>query len=319
MKKSVKATMLVMLVVIMFLLSSCKGGIPGGDKPSDTAAAARALQTGTQGVQIQLLNNLPPNTVYDQTELVALVEVKNKGNYDLGPQECFVQITGFDTNIIHGGMNIPQSCAEGVNILEGKTLYNSEGTFNQLEFSSSSIRLPEGVFEYSPTLNFLTCYNYHTRANPAICVDPLFYQVTAQQKTCTPSNVALGGGQGAPVGVSSIGVDMVGNKAVFEINVANQGNGRVISPYADIRNCGQASLHYTDLDKIFYTVDLSGGSLVNCKPSDGAVRLVNGKGKIVCSFNIPGTSAYETPLMIDLDYGYVQSQSKRISIIKTPE
>jgi hypothetical protein len=321
MKKSVNKTVVITILLIsMILLTACGNKVPGGENPRDTAAAIAAVQTGTQGIELSFLQNTPPPLIYDQNELVALVEVHNKGNYDLTAQQCFVQVTGFDQNIIKGGLQTPRSCAENAGgLFEGKNLYNVQGSTNFLEFKSPSVTLPAKVFEYSPTLNFVVCYNYHTFANPAVCVDPLFYQVTHEQKSCTPRNVGMGGGQGAPVGLSYVNVDMVGNKAIFEINVVNSGSGRVLSPYADIRTCGQASLKYDDLDKVAYTVQLSGGNLIDCKPRDGFVRLSNNNGKIVCSFNIPGSSAFETPLMVDLDYGYVQSYQKAIKIISTPQ
>jgi len=320
MKKSVIQILVgIILVVSLIFLASCKPQPAAGEKPLDTAAALRLVQTGIRGIEIDTLQNLPPSTIYDQTELIAMVELKNKGNHDLQPQDCFIQITGFDPNIITGGLNVPRSCAENIGTLEGKNVYNTEGGFNQIEFRSSNIMLPAGVFEYNPTLNFLACYNYHTTSNPSVCVDPLFYQVASEQKTCLPHDVGMAGGQGAPVGISYVGVDMVGDRAIFEINVMNYGSGRVLSPYADFRNCGQAVLEYVDLDKVGYTVQMSGGSLMDCKPRDGLVRLTNNQGKIVCSFNIPGASAFETPLMVDLDYGYMQSYTKPIKIIKTPE
>lgn len=316
----------ILLITSLFLISSCKrGNVPGGEKPLDTAAALKAVQTGTEGVRAEFITNYPPSILYDQNELIAIVDLKNRGNYDLEPYDCFVQVTGFDPNIITGGFNIPRSCAENLEVLEGKNIYNIEGDFNQIEFRSPRVTLPPGVFEYSPNLNLVTCYHYHTLANPLVCVDPLFYQITSEQKSCLPQNVGMGGGQGAPVGISYVGVDMVGggssgaSKAVFEINVVNQGGGRVLSPYSDLRNCGGASLDYTDLDKVAYSVQLSGGSLIDCKPRDGFVRLNNNNGKIVCSFNIHGTSSFETPLMIDLDYNYIYNLQKKIRIVKTPE
>ena len=321
MKKGVSKFLLIasLSLMLMFLVS-CQGGVKAGEGPQDTAAVLKAVQTGTQGVEIEILQNSPPPMIYDQNELVALVEVHNRGNHDLPAQDCFVQVTGFDPNIIGGDFQRYASCNEGYGgqPLEGKNVYNTQGGINQLEFRSSNVALPPGVFEYSPTLNFVTCYYYHTIANPAVCVDPAFYQVTHEQKSCTPQNVAMGGGQGAPVGVSYVGVDMVGSKAIFEINVINSGTGQVLSDNADIRNCGRASLDYEDLDKVRYTARLSGGSM-DCKPRDGYVRLNNGQGKIVCSANIAGTSAYETPLMLDFEYGYVQSVQKPIKIVMTPQ
>ncbi len=305
------------LVLFSILLVSCSR-INAGDTPESTEAALNMVKTGTRGVEVSLVPNYPPPMIYDQNQLVAIVEVKNKGNYNLGPQDCFVQMTGFDANIIRGIQQV-HSCSENLGSLEGKSVYNVEGGFNQIEFASSDVSLPEGVFDYNPKLNFISCYNYHTIASPMVCVDPILYQVTAEQKACNPTDVGMSGGQGAPVGVSNVNVEMVGSRAIFEINIANFDSGRVLSPNADIKNCGQIALEYTDLDKVEYAVDLSGGSIIDCKPLDGIVRMNNGRGKIVCSFDIAGGSAFETPLLINLDYAYIQSFAKPVKIIKTPQ
>src|SRR3989344_2894310 len=316
MKKSVGKLLLV-LFIALFLIS-CKPRASAGETPLDTAAALQQVKTGTQGVELRLVQDSPPFILYDQSDLIALVEVNNKGSHDLKAQDCFVQVTGFDRNIISGSFFGPRSCAEGAGVLDGKNLYNTLGGSNILEFKSS-INLPAGVPDYNPTLNFLSCYHYHTIANPSVCVDPLFYQVSAQQKTCRPMDVPMGGGQGGPVGVTYVGVNMVGNRAIFEINIKNLGIGKVLSPLANLNNCGQGSLGYQDLDKVEFNVEMTGGGKVNCKPQDGFVRLNNGQGKIICTFDIPGASAFETPLLINLDYSYAQSFQKPVRIIKTPQ
>ena len=314
-----KVVLITLILVLSIFLISCKGQVAGGEQPLETAAALKAVQSGTQGVEVNFVPNYPPPTLYDENELIAILEVKNKGNHDLVPQDCFVQITGFDPNIISGGLQYPRSCGENIGILEGKNIYNIQGGINQIEFRSDNIVLPGGDCEYNPDLNVVTCYNYHTSANPEVCVDPLFYQVTSEQKTCVPQNVGMGGGQGGPVGVSYVGVNMVGSKAIFEINVVNNGAGRVLAPFSDIQGCGEASLQHTDFDKVGYGVEMSGGSLIDCKPFDGLVRLYNGQGKIVCSFNVAGATAFKTPLQINLEYSYIQSMQKQLKIISTPK
>ena len=302
------------MLFLIVLLVSCRGRVPAGEEPIDTATALRLVQTGTEGVEINFVPNYPPATIYDQNELIALLEVNNRGNHDLEASDCFIQISGFDPNIIPG--NFIQACASNIGVLEGKNVYNVRGGQNQLEFRSSNINL--NVYEYNPTLLAKACYIYQTTASPSVCIDPLLYQITGEQKACDyRRSIVTGGGQGAPVGIGYVGVDMVGGKAVFEINVVNQGGGRVLSPYADIRNC-DAGLEYTDLDKVGYTVQMSGGSLIDCSPRDGLVRLSNNNGKIICRFDVPGSGAYETPLQISLQYGYVKSIIKPLKIIKTP-
>ncbi len=316
-----KRGVIILLLILVLALSSCQVNPAAGNNPQSTEAILQAVQSGAQGVEVNTLPRMPPDLIYDQNELTALVEVRNRGNHDLGPQDCFVQITGFDTNIIRGWENSHICTENSGSVLEGKNVYNLNGGLNQIEFRSTNVNLPDNVFEYKPTLNVIACYNYHTKANPQVCVDPQTYQVTSEQKTCQVKNVGMGGGQGAPVGVTSVNVNMVGTKAVFEINIVNLGTGRVLSPNTPLRDCGtSSSLEYRDLDKVQYDVKLGGGgSQIDCKPRDGFVLLYNNAGKIVCSFNIPMTSAYETPLMIELDYNYIQSFLKPIRIIKTPQ
>ncbi len=311
----------ILLLIALVLVISCRGRVPQGEQPLETEAAIRLVQTGTQGIELKIIPNYPPPLVYDKNELVALVEVQNRGNDEVDLQDCFVQITGFDTNIILGEFGQSKPCAFNLaGPLEGKNVYNVQGGANQLEFRSTNIALPEGVYEYDPKfILFKTCYLYHTKARPTVCIDPLFYQITAEQKACDfRKSVPTGGGQGAPVGISYVGVQMAGGKAVFEINVVNLGGGKVVTDNTDIRNC-DSGIEYTDLDKVRYTVQMTSGTMESCKPQDQYVRLTNGQGKIVCTFNLPNTGAYETPLLIDLDYGYIKSYQQPLKIIQTPQ
>ena len=320
MKKSV----IVVLLITLLLVVSCQPRVPSGEEPRDTSAILKQVQSGTEGVTVKTLQNYPPRIIYDQNELVAILEVKNRGNFDLDPQDCFVQITGFDRNIITGDFDEPRSCSDSLSELEGKNVYNLEGGFNQLEFYSSNVDLPDNVFEYNPTLNFVTCYKYQTKASPSACIDPMLYQISSEQKACDyRKGISTGGSQGAPVSVSTVRSDMVTSKskskAVFEIDITNSNKGRVLSSETDIRNCGENRFSYTDMDKVAYNVELSGGSLINCNPGDGFVRLSNNRGKIVCTFEVAEASAFETPLIITLDYNYMDSYRQPVKIIKTPE
>jgi hypothetical protein len=313
-----KSAVIGLLIMTLLFLISCQR-VPGGEDPQSSAAALNQVKVGTQGIDISIVPNYPPSTIYDLNELIVLAEVKNKGNYNLAPQDCFIQVTGFDPNILRGSLDVPRTCAENLDQLDGKTVFNLDGGFNQIEFRSSNIALPNGIFDYEPRLNLLACYNYKTTASPQVCVDPLLFQVNAQQKACDyRRGISVSGGQGGPVGVSNVNVDQVGNRAIFDITISNLGSGQVLSPFANIQGCGNAVIERQDFDKVSYAVRLA-NTIGTCNPRDGIVRLSNGRGKILCSFDIPGTSAYETPLLIDLDYSYMQSISKQVKIIKTPQ
>ncbi|HLD00419.1 MAG TPA: hypothetical protein VJC39_01620 [Candidatus Nanoarchaeia archaeon] len=312
-----KRLLVAALVFLTLVLTSCSK-VPGGERPLDTAASYREVSTGTQGVEVEFLPNYPPPTIYDTGDLIAVAEIKNKGNHDLGPTDCFIKIDGYDPNIIQG-FSFPsaRSCAESLGVLEGKKIYNLEGGVNQIEFTSTAISLPEKSFEYNPILKVFNCYNYHTSASPQVCIDPML-QITSEQKTCDVTDVGLSAGQGGPVGVSYVGVEMTSERALFEITVRNFGGGKVLSPFADIQSCN-LNLQRTEIDNIQYSVEMIGLGPGDCKPFDGNLKLYNGQGKIFCSFALPQALAYETPLIIDLDYSYLESFDRPVKIIRTPQ
>jgi hypothetical protein len=309
-----KRWLIVFVLFILLFMVSCKPLVPAGERPLETAQALRMVQTGTRGVTLEFLPNSPPEQLYDLSEFLVVLNVRNQGNYDISGTDCFIQITGIDPNIVQ----LPSvlSCGD----IEGKNVYNVEGGFNQVQFGPTSVVLPAGVFEYNPPLQATVCYNYVTRASPQVCIDPLFYQISAEQKACRVRDVPMGGGQGAPVGINYVNVEMTGNKAVFEIDVVNYGGGRVLSRGANIQQCASGTMGLEDFDVIDYTVELHGQGIgaVDCKPSGGRLRLNNGHGKIVCTATLGNTPAYETPLSIELAYSYMDSISKQIKIIQTP-
>ena len=308
-----KKEVIVTLLIITLFLTSCGYKPSAGETPLESSASQKQANTGTQGVEFKFIKNYPPKTIYDTTSFQGIVEVWNKGNFDLKAGDCFLELIGYDKNIMR--MYSRQACISS-GTLEGKKAHNLKGSYNQVEFKSSSITLPTGVTHYSPTLNLVACYEYKTEANPMVCVENSLYQVSSAQKSCQVKDVSSGG-QAAPVSVSYVDVEMAGNKAIFAITIKNSGKGRIISPLTSLANCPN-TLQYSDFDQVGYSVRLSGGSLISCKPTNRYVRLTNNVGKIICSFNIGNTPAYETPLMVDLDYNYMQYLKKPIEIIKTP-
>ena len=263
--------------------------------------------SGIEGIVLTVDPSNPPQSIIDQETIVALIDIENKGGYEVGAEDCFVRMTGFDYSILNFGPGVTQSCSGNLESLSG-------GESIELNFEGN-INLPLGVLNYTPELNFIACYRYHTGASPNVCVDPLFYQISTEPNICVPQDINMQGGQGAPVGVSYVGVDMIGDKAIFEINVENFGAGTVLSSSVNIQGCTQ-TINYNDFNKVDYNVQLSGGTLDHCLPNN-FVNLNNNKGKIVCSFDVVGNVAFETDLIIDLDYKYIESKVKPVAIFKS--
>ncbi|MCK4589254.1 MAG: hypothetical protein KAT77_02340 [Nanoarchaeota archaeon] len=301
-------------LMLSILLVGCQPLVGGGETPEETSGLSRYARSGFQGLDMRFIQDLPPNSLWDVAELVIVNELKNVGSYNIEADKCFIEVSGIDRNIVRNLQpGIRQSCDD----IEGKSVYNTEGGFNQIEFQSASIILPEGVDRYAPNIVLSACYNYKTIASPQVCIDPGFYQLTSEQKSCQVRDVPLGGGQGAPVSVDNVKVDMVGQKAIFQLDISNTGPGRVVSPRAALNQC-PGNMRYDDFDEVGFIISLSGEFPEKCTPSDHLVRLTNNKGKVFCTFNVGSTAAYEAPLNIELNYKYLQSISKKVEIVKTP-
>ncbi len=309
--------LIITLATLILFTTSCSGG--SGSTPQDALSAMKAAQSGTEGIVTRTVPNYLPSVIFDGQQLSLMMEVRNKGSTNVEPQDCFVHVTGFDHNIIPGGLDVPRSCGDNYGTLDGKNIYNLDGSFNQLVIDSSTINLPIGVNEYSPNLVIDTCYRYTSTATATVCIDPENYNFETSQKACTPGSVGLGGGQGGPVGVSYVGVTMAGHRATFDINVQSFGGGTVLSNSAEIQNCGFNNWNFEDLNRVIYSVRFGNGQPLDCKPRDGLVRLSGNNGKIICTAEVPSGAAYETPLIVDLSYGYKTSTTQSVRIVRTPE
>ena len=305
-----KKRLLLIVLSALLVLTAC--GVPQGENPGQSAAALQAASTGFQGVEIQFMPNAPPNQIYDVNQLNAIVEVNNLGRFNLEPQNCFVELSGYDSTIITG-MNYRQSCG----LLDGKNPYNLNGGYNQIEFKSGNILLPANTPTYTPTLRLAACYQYQTVATPQVCVDPLFYTISSQQKSCNPGSVQMSSSQAAPVADTNIYPQMLGGKALFDITIQNVGGGLVLSPFTSLLSC-PSNLGYQDENKVAYSVSMAGGTLISCKPESGVVTLNNGQGKMICQFSIGNSPSFETPLRIELNYNYMKSWLKSVQIVQTP-
>lgn len=301
---------LFLVIVSLVLIVGCNN-LQDPNNEDSVSSTSDSIRSGTQGLDMSFSPNLPPSQLFDTSELVASLEVRNRGVNDLERGDCIIEFSGFDSNIIRGG-DKRQLC----NDLPGKKVTNPEGGFNTIEFKSSSISLPRDVNEYNPNIVANACYEYKTVASPQVCIDSNLLELGSGSKACDVRDISLSG-QGAPVAVTNVDVKMVGTKAIFQIGVSNKGSGDVVSPQSSIQRC-PTGLDYNDYDEVKYSVDLSGGDLIDCTPKDSMVRLENGRGLITCSFEVGKKQAYETPLRIELDYNYQQSIRRQLKIIKTP-
>lgn len=327
-----KKRILLMLLIIVFASYGCQPR----DSVSPEDAAQKEVYTGTKGLEMQFMKNLPPSKMYDTSNLDLMIELQNKGTFDLTGR-CQLYLHGYDENIIRG-LRKTQECG----VLEPRTRYNPEGGRNTVDFSTDYLELPEGIDTLPQDFVVTACYEYETIANPVVCIDPTLYGPAPLEKSCQVKDISLTGGQGAPVTVDRVEVEMMKEKVLFKIHISNQAiapssksilggkfgsaketgrRGTVLSWHSSIIDGCPFNLDYNDYNIVDYFVDMTGGSLIRCTPEidgDQRIRLVDNKGVIYCYFDIFGQSAYTTPLNIILNYNYMESISTNVEIVKTP-
>lgn len=205
-------------------------------------------------------------------------------------------------------------------LLEGDTYEFPGGDIEYINFEGNIVNWPPGLDSAYQNFLITNCYLYATYAAPLVCIDPVPY--SEDRKVCYPRKYTGTKGQGAPVAVTYIYQENTPREARFEIHIKNVGGGEVYDP-GKLEMC---SPYYpgrvTNEDKnVVYIGDIRvSGDLqrLDCTPND-YVRLdpKTGTGVITCSYLIPYSglrSAYQTPLVVELWYGYSKTVEKTVII-----
>jgi len=307
MKKAV-----VILMILAILLSSCTMQQTGKEQITTT------YRTGTQGIDLRFLPNLPPARLFDTEPFNSVIEIENRGAYRVGGPGDKVYLSGFDQSMITGIL----SWGEDMPSIEGRTQFVTQGSIDVISFKGSIAPLrPRNIDKYPVKLLATACYGYETIATAPICIDPDPYAPTTRAKICTPTPVSLGGGQGGPVAVTQIEVDSSPGRMRFKIHVQNVGGGEVFRQGAQyLQKCSPhtAPLAFDEIDYVELRDVAIGGVSIKptCKPLDkNHIRLTNGKGVVFCEMMTRGQDAYSTPMVVTLDYGYRSSVFKDIEIV----
>ena len=305
------------LLLVLLMIAGC-------EYATDREDADEYYRSGTQGLQINFMPNMPLSEMYDDEPFNVIVEVYNRGATDIETgSNSRMFISGFDPTIIMGIENDGEVIAP----LEGKTMYNNRGEYTPIEFSGTVANLEvKNIDNYEFNLVATACYDYQTIAEPSVCIDPEPYATSDRNKACDANLDPSLGSQGAPVQISAVEVEALKGRTKFRIRVNNVGGGTVFKDgFSYLDRCSPYDgdgLEYTDVDYLKVSeVRVSNTDITStCKPlKQGELRLVDGRGEFICELTNLQGPAYTTPLRITLDYGYRTTTIKPIKIISTPE
>jgi hypothetical protein len=327
------------LIVVLLIIGGCD---QGGREGSITGIN---IYTGTEGLTAEFFN--VPDDVFESTEdressFRVNVELENKGAYPsegeeltafvgylaLGIEDDYMEVLGWaEDEWIYGEVIEPEG-KQAKFKLRGKTIDNPLGGRGIISVDVGAKNIRDNQSEKHDTdILMTTCYKYQTKAVPTVCVDTTQYGFKEKEKSCEIEDISLTG-QGAPVAVTKIGAEMLPEgadtvKPMFTIYVENKGNGIVVGDSQEIieKACSEKSLEHDkfELNYVSITAKLGGkGDMeLECSPRAGLIRLKDKKGMVRCTLNdaiSKDEGTYTTPLQIILDYGYMFTVSKKVTV-----
>jgi hypothetical protein len=291
------------LLLFSLVLFGCTG-ISTAKTKEQVAATADNVHTGFKGVTLEFVKNNPPDTVFTGSPLDIVVNVRNDGAVEVSGGLLY--LGGYDSNLfnIQPRQGVPFS-------LDARTKFTTIGDYEPITFHASPIIMPVGVDTLNQKFQASACYLYRTEASIPVCIDPDPTSVL-ENEACKVVSPTVTGGQGGPVGITTIREDAIPKQVNFLITIANQGDGSVVDK-ASTSRC-PSTLGFNDVDKVYYSVTMSGVA-GDCTPVQ-KVTLSNKQGQLYCKFLLTNrpASAYQSVLEVKLEYGYLTQKEVQVKV-----
>lgn len=310
-----KKTIFLILTTLLVFLTSC--GTPPQPYIVD-------YHTGTKGVELEFIGDSPPDELYEGAFFPLAVFVTNEGATSLNGSPYKGEISySFDSfyltpNTFDVNKGKPEI------ILEGRSYRYPNGDFSLTSLPSFIVNPIVGQRENPHTELFVSaCYPYKTLFSDEVCIDTSSWTQDIRETVCT-SQTKMYDGQGAPLAVTEVRPEMhhVGQvvRPAFFITIENKGSGTVLAPVDKIETA--CSVQYdSEAKKNWNRVRVSASlsnNVLNCVPEE--IILHDQKGFTRCYLDEGGYGGYLNYLsvmIINLDYVYMTSISKEISIVRS--
>ena len=293
---------LMFLVLAVFLVSGQQGCPSFGEGKVDVVS---------QGLELSFVNEAPPLTVSVNQEFPIYVEVLNKGGQFINQGEANFYLSGIGSNL------------EGV----------SESQTNSRNLAKESITPDRIVFAenarfafpieslYTLPLALISCYAYGTATQASVCVSSL-----NESRLCTVGAEKINSNSNsvAPIQITSLKEEVVGNKLRVLFTIANKLNGKVYLPdtSCDKLLSKESFSESFKQDKVRVEIRTTEQGF-SCKllttvspylPLDATTGNTD-LGTVVCEKELEGKKNNKAPFSIILRYKYVESVLSTINIV----
>ncbi len=206
MKQKNKITQKIILILILTILSLS----------IQSCTQSREIfpkYAGTEGVIVDFLKNAPPPRVTEGSDANVMIEVANKGAYDLPPGETFVNLRfnplHFNIDMADPNFELAVNPEGILGTIQGKSEAWPEGESFVLPLAKLNVQKIPGTMEQPETnLELTACYSYKTYLTQMICLDTDIYEVDSDPICRNRGSYAFSN-QGAPIAINKIDVDML--------------------------------------------------------------------------------------------------------------
>lgn len=322
------------LIVVLLVIAGCAPG-------TNTSISNVNLKEGTEGLVLKFMDRAPPNEVQPGQKFQMIVELTNKGSYDI---KRGVLVLGLEKNYIATTQEFEDQPVYFD--LEGRTLYNPIGGMYRKTIPLNAGALGSQQETQTTNIAVTACYPYKTQTTAQVCIDTDIYGEKQIQKACIAETISMGTvkskdaevpkGQGSPIAITRVEQKMLSHEndelitPEFVIHIANVGGGIPTSAkaYEDAcRASGPDSKMWNVVDARVYLSDKS--AQLDCTPKlvsasqdkAGYIKLSKKEEEntVRCRLKegISKTKGtYTAPLLVELDYGYTFTVSKSVLIKK---
>jgi len=325
MRQKKQVMLLAFGIVLIFLISACGGG---GDIAS--GAPSTPFIGGSSGLEIGFLADSPPAEVTDVGfPFQAIVNIKNKGEFDLTTNDVKISLIGFSPSDF--GASLAQLKNRPPEDTPTARKRDSEG--NIIEPIETFVSFPSdvGSFTFSGQIRGNTpftfraevCYKYKTEAVSAICVLENLFDIE-NDAICDPSATKNVFSSSSPIGVTGLRQNVAGeDKIQFSFDIVHSGNGNIFDP-TTVANCPKSSRdRRSNENKVKVEIDTGISGELSCVGVGekgigtwkGNVRLVNGKKTITCTQTLPTSRIdFEKNIDITVDFNYFDKVQRTILV-----
>ena len=332
-----KIAIILFLAIFLLLMAGCSSS---STKKNDDIN----VRIGFNGLDMEFLKGTPPAKMFEGNTFPVLIKVRNNGAYSIKNGQAILSL-GVEkdytkkADLLTGGRiasleGLSNAASFG---LEGKSSINPIGNEEVISYNLVAGKVDPQSETHTSTVIATLCYPYETVLASNVCVDTDVNNLRPAKKVCNMQDLVFGNGQGAPVAVPKIEVNMLpvissGKdsadriKPQFLIYIENKGPGTVIKAESVRDFCVKSDTEHKNLNVVYVDAYLSSTKL-RCQldvegssTERGHIKLKDKKDIIWCDL-AEGVSAaqdpYLSPLKVELSYGYTQSISANYAMQKT--